>query len=162
MRSRRARRRLRAAGFQHDNRLAERDLARRRQKRPRVADGFHVNEDAPGVRIVAEPLDQIAPTHIHHGPDRNKRAESDALALAPIENGRSQGAALADERHWAWPRHGARERSVEARMWAHHAHGVWPDEAHRPAPPQDFALQRRSRFTYFPEAGRDNHGPFHA
>ncbi len=47
-------------------------------------------------------------------------------------------------------------------MWAHHAHRVWPDEAHRPAPPQDFALQRRSRFTYFPEAGRDNHGPFHA
>ena len=35
----------------------------------RVANGFHVDDNGMGARIVAEVVDQIAPVHIQHGAD---------------------------------------------------------------------------------------------
>src|SRR5262249_22091233 len=93
---------------------------------------------------------------------RDERAESDSLTLAPVEYRRSQRAALTDERHRPWPRHGPCECSVETGVRAHHAHGVRSDEAHCPAQPQHVALQRSAWFTHLAKAGGDNDGAFHA
>ena len=54
--------------FNATSRAAERNA-------PRVADGFHVDDDALGVRIVTEIIDQIAPTDIEHRAERGERAE---------------------------------------------------------------------------------------
>ena len=87
MRGCRARRCFGSAGLDGDDRLAERDLPRGREKRTGVPDGLHVDEDALRMGIVAEALDQVAPADVNHGAHRNEGAESHQLAPAPIEYG---------------------------------------------------------------------------
>src|SRR5271157_699378 len=44
-----------------DDRLGQRDFARRREEGARVANRFHVDDDALGARVTAEVIDQVAP-----------------------------------------------------------------------------------------------------
>ena len=101
---------LGAAGLDDDDRLGQRHLARGREERPRVADRLHVDDDAVGVRVVAEVVDQVAPADVEHRADRDEGAEADVLAQAPVEDGGAQGAALADEGDVARPGHARRRR----------------------------------------------------
>ena len=55
-----------ASGFDHDDRLGEGYLAGGGQKRPRVADGFHVDDDAARVRIITQMVNQVTPADIEH------------------------------------------------------------------------------------------------
>ena len=66
----RLRRGLAAPGLQHDDRLAERHLARGREERPGVADRFHVDDDAARAAVVAEVLDQAYPSNSSSGVHR--------------------------------------------------------------------------------------------
>ena len=66
-----------AADLDHDDRFRERDFARGGKKRTRVADRFHVKQDAARVRIVAEMINQIAPVHIEHRADGDEGAEAE-------------------------------------------------------------------------------------
>ena len=86
---------------------------RRREERPGVADRLHVDDDALGVRVVAEVVDQVAPADVEHRPDRDERAEPDVLAQAPVEDRRAERPALAEEPDAAGPGHLAGERGVE-------------------------------------------------
>ena len=86
---------LGAAGLDDDDRFRQRHFARGGQKRPRIANGFHVDDNAFRIRIVAEMINQIAPADIEHGAKRDERAKADIFLQAPIENRRAERAALA-------------------------------------------------------------------
>ena len=58
-----------AAGLNHDDGLGEGDLAGGGQERARIADRFHVEDDAARARVVSEVIDKVAPTHIEHRAD---------------------------------------------------------------------------------------------
>ncbi len=119
----------RAAGLDHDDRLVQSDFTRRGQERARIADRFHVNHDAARVGIVAEVIDEVSPTDIHHRSYGDEGAEADLLLQAPVENGRTESAALADETDTARPRDSVCKGGVEARHGAHDAQTVRPHDA---------------------------------
>ncbi len=125
VRRRRLGRRLGPARLDHDDRLGQRHLARRRQERPRIADRFHVDHDALGVRVVAEVVDQVAPADVEHRADRDERAEADVHLQAPVEDGRAEGAALADEADGARPGDLGGEGGVEAAARDSSRPGSW-------------------------------------
>ena len=91
---------------------------------------LHVDDDAPGVRIVAEVVDEVAPADIEHRADRDERAEADVLSKAPIEDRGAQRAALADEPDATRPRHARREGRIHACVRAHHAEAIRADDPH--------------------------------
>ncbi len=167
-RTRVARRRVgrlgRAPGLDDDDRLLERHLARRRQKRARVADRFHVEHDALGARIVAQVVDQIAPTHVEHRPDRHERRKANVLGERPVQDARQQRPALADERDRSRLRHVARERRVESVAGPHDAQAVGTDDAHVALARlgQHLRLELRALLADLLEARRDDDAPLDA
>jgi hypothetical protein len=62
--------------------------------------------------IVAQVFDPIPPADIQHRSDRDEGAEAHQLTQAPVQNGRPQRAALADETDIARTSHGPREGGV--------------------------------------------------
>src|SRR5215813_6818676 len=93
---------FRAASLDQNDGLLERHFARRGKKRSGVAaDRLHIKENAVRKGIISEVGDEIAPTHIGHGSDRDERAEAHPLAETPVEDGRAQSPALAKKRHFA-------------------------------------------------------------
>lgn len=81
---RRLGRRLGAPRLDDDDGLAQRHLAGRRQKRPRIPDGFHVEDDAVGMGILAQVVDEIPPAHIQHRSQGDKGAKADIFLQAPV------------------------------------------------------------------------------
>ena len=147
-----------APGLDHDDGLAQRHLARSRQKRARIADGFHVNDDRASARIVTQVIDQISPAHIQHRADGEKRAEAHHLGQAPVENRGADGAALAHQRDVSGPGDSSRESGIEAGERAHHAQTVGADDAHVAAPGrfEHLTLEIRAVLPCFLEAGRND------
>jgi hypothetical protein len=94
---------LGASRLDDDDRFGQRHFAGSGEERPGVADRFHVDDDALGVRIVSQIIDEVAPVHVQHRADRDEGTEADVLAQAPVEDGGAQRAALADEAHTAAP-----------------------------------------------------------
>ena len=86
-----------ATDFDDNDGLGQRHFARGGEESARVADGFHVANNAPGMRVVAEIVDEIAPADIEHRANRDEAAEADVFLEAPVEDGRAERAALADE-----------------------------------------------------------------
>ena len=82
------------------------------------------------VRIVAEVVDQIPPTHIQHGAGRDDRTEAYLLQLAPIENRSQQGSALAQKRYVAGTRRVLGEGSVQPDCRIHYAQAIGANQAH--------------------------------
>ena len=131
MRGRSLGRRGGASSLDDDDRLGERNFARGREERARVADRFHVDDDAVGARIVAEVVDQVAPVHVEHRADGDEGAEADVLAQAPVEDRGTQRAALADESRRC-PGRATVCAKVAFRPLSriHHAQAVGPDQPH--------------------------------
>src|SRR4051794_4466230 len=65
-----------AARLEHNDRFGEGNLTSSRQKGARIADRLHIEHDALSMRIITEIIDQIAPTDVEHGADRDKSAEA--------------------------------------------------------------------------------------
>ena len=160
VRRRRLGRLLGAAGLDDDDRLGQRHLARRRQEGPRVADRLHVDEDALGMRVVAEVVDQVAPADVEHRPDRDEGAEADVGPQAPVEDRGAEGPALAEEGDLARPGHGVGDRGVQAGHRAHHPEAVRADDPHPAAPRlvHDPALELLAFGPDLLESGRDDDG----
>ncbi len=151
----------RPAGLDDDDRLRESHLASGREEGAGVADRLHVDDDAPGRRVVSEVVDDVAPAHVEHRAERDDRAEADLLAGAPVENGREERAALAHEADGPGCGDPRRERRVEAGRGAHHAEAVRPDDSHPVGAcrREDLALQLRPFGTDLLEpCGDDHHG----
>ncbi len=153
-----------ASRLDHDDRLGQRHFTRRREERPRVSDRLHVHDNALGVGIVAQVVDQVAPAHVQHRADRDKGAEANVLLQAPIQYCGAQCAALADEPHLAPARHGAGKGGVQPAQRRHHPQAVRPDDAHVAASGvlHDLPFQLCPRCSGLLEARRDDDRPFHA
>ena len=80
------RRRRGPTNFDDNDRFGQCHLASGGEKRARVSDALHVDDDAPRMRIIAEVVNEIAPVHIEHRADRDKSAEADVLSKAPIQD----------------------------------------------------------------------------
>ena len=144
-----------AAGLDDDDRLGQRHFAGGGQERAGVADGFHVDDNAAGARIVAQMIDQVAPADIDHRTKRNKGAEADILLQAPIQDRGAERAALADESDAPGPGHVRGESGIEFPARHHHAQAIRPHDAHLAAPRlhQDLPFQLQPRRAGFLEAG---------
>ena len=112
---------FRATGLDDDDWFGQGDFARGGKKRARIADGFHVDDNAFGVRIIAKMINQIAPAHVEHGTERDERTKTDVLLQAPVEDCRAKRAALADETDAPRLRHVRRKRRVKFCAGNHHA-----------------------------------------
>src|SRR5581483_2199748 len=136
----------------------ERHLARRRQKGPDIAHRFHVQQDAAGGRVIAEVINEVAPSHIQHRAGGDKCTEAHLFPQAPVEDGRAQGPALAQERDVAGSRSLLRERGVQADGGIHQAEAVGAQQPQRGSryrflePPLEFCAFRPP----FPESSRDH------
>src|ERR1700722_20823245 len=82
------------ASLYDDDGFRKSNLAGSGQKRAGIYHRLHVEQNALGMRIVAEVVDQISPTHIEHGTRGNDCAEPNLLAMAPVEDGAQQRSAL--------------------------------------------------------------------
>ena len=120
---------FRPACLHYDDRLIERNFASGGEKRARLADRFHVHDNAVGARVVAEIIDEVAPAHVEHGADRNEGAEAHLLFLAPIQNRGAQGAALANESDVSGAGDVDREGGVEPADRIHHSQAIGPNQA---------------------------------
>ena len=118
----------------YDHRLLQRHGPRRRKKRTRIAHRLHVNQNAVRVRIVPEVINQVPPAHVQHRSRGNNRAESHLLLQAPVQNGRLQRSALAQQGHIAGERQVVRECRVERREGIHDSQAIRPYQAHLSAP----------------------------
>ncbi len=75
---------IRAAGFDDYDGLGERNFASRRKKGAGIANRFHINDDAFGLGVIPEIVDEITPTHVEHGTQRDKGTETHILSQAPV------------------------------------------------------------------------------
>ncbi len=152
-----------APGLDDNNRLGQRDFTGGREKRPCIADRFHVDDNALGAWIIAQVMDQIAPADIQHRTDGDKGSETHILLEAPVKNGRAQRAALTDEANLAGARNGVGKGGVHAAQAVHHTQAVGADDAHLVARLRhDLRLQRDTLRTGLLEAGRDDDRAAHA
>src|SRR5207253_6693599 len=104
--------------------------------------------------ITAQIINKVAPTHIQQPPHRNKCAEPDQLSLGPIENCRTQRAALADETDVSWPCNMRSKGRVQSVQRVHHAQAVRAKQPHGTALDtlKNLSLQLLSRFAVLFEA----------
>src|ERR671910_1669060 len=152
---RRLTRGLGTSGFDHYYRFGQGDLAGRREERTGVADRLHVDDDALRIGVVAEVVDQVSPTYVHHGAYADERREPDVLHKALVQDGREQCPTLAQERHVSGTGDGTGEGGVEPCGRLHDAEAIGTDDPH-PAPPgllECLALELCSLGPRLPEPG---------
>ena len=152
-----------ASGLDDNDGLRERDLAGRADEGPGVSDGFHVEHDGVGAGVVAEVVDQVAPSHVEHGTHRDERAEADHLGDAPVENRGTERAALADEGDAAGTRNGLSPGGVESLERVHDADAVGTDDAHAASlePLLDLVFELLPAFSVFAETGGNDDPTLH-
>ncbi len=153
-----------ASGLDHDDGLVESHFARRGEECAGITDGLHVDDDAARVWVITEVIDEIRPSHVQHGTNREKCAEAGLFLEAPIENGCAERAALTDESDGSLPCHRTCERGIQAGNWAHDTQAVWPDDAHLPAANffKDAVFQFNPVGPGLLETRRDDHRAFDA
>ena len=124
---------FRAARFDDNDRLVERNFPRGGEERSRVPDRFHVDKNAFRVWFIAKMRQQIAPTDVEHGAGRDNRAEPQLFHEAPVENRGQQCAALAEEGHVAGTCYVLREGGIQTNQGIHEAEAIRPDQTCRAA-----------------------------
>jgi len=158
VRGRSARRLRRATRLDDDDRLGQRHLARGGQEGARIADRLHVDQDRARAGVVAQVVDDVAPADIGHRPKRHDLREADALAGAPVEDGREQGARLGDEADRSCGSHFCGEGGVQAVDRIHHAEAVRADyaDARLACDLDDALLEGRTVGARLTETGADD------
>ena len=119
----------RPPGLQHDDGLRPRRGAQRRQEAPGVADRLRVQQDAVGVRIEEQHVQQLAEADVHGAAQRDHRRESDAARRGEIEHGRAHRARLRHEREPARVRDGVAQRRVQSDVGADDAERMRTQQA---------------------------------
>src|SRR6266540_5597919 len=117
-------------GLDDDDRFGQSDFAGSGKETPGVSNGFHVNDDTLGVRIITQIVDQIAPIHIEHRADGDEVAKPYILAQTPIEDRGAQRAALADKANATAARDCGCKGCIQTTYRAHDAQTVWSNDAH--------------------------------
>ena len=84
-----------------DNRLGRGYFPGGGEERPGISNGFQVDDDACGLWVATQVINQVSPAYVHHRTKGDEGTETNACAQAPIRYGRAKGAALADEAYSA-------------------------------------------------------------
>ena len=115
------------------------------------------------MRIIAEVINEIAPSDIEHGTGGDDRAEAHVFLFAPIQNRRLQRAALAQKSHAAFSRNSLCEGGVEIGCGIHESHAVGSEQPQW-SPAQvsfDFFFQRSAGRPLLAKTRRDYHRRLH-
>ena len=145
-----------AAGLDHHHRLGARGRARGGHELARVADRFDVEQDRAGLRVLGEPVQQVAEIHVQRVAQRNHGREADRARHTPFHQPRGDRARLRHQRQVALERAARGEAGVEPDMRGHHPQAVGPDHAQAVrARRLAQALEQGTR--PLPEAGGDHH-----
>ena len=121
--------RLRMTSFENDNWFGQGNFPGSGEERTRIANGLQVDDDARGLRVATQIINQIAPANVDHRANGDKGAEPNVFTQAPIQHGRAKSTALADETNMARPSHSAGKGGVESGQWAHYTHAIWTNDA---------------------------------
>ena len=89
--------------------------------RARIADRFHVQQDAVGRGVVDERLEDLAEADVDPGAERHHRREPDVVRAREVEHGGAHGSGLRDEREPSRTRERCAERGVQSDVRAHDA-----------------------------------------
>ena len=118
-----------ATSFQNDNRSAQGDFPGGGEERPRISDGLHIDDDARGLRVAPQVVEQITPADIHHRAYRDKGTEPNVLVQTPIQHSGAEGPTLANEGDMAGAGHVAGKGGIETGQRVHHTKAVGSDDS---------------------------------
>ena len=111
------------------------------------------------MHVVGEVVDEVGEIDVDHGPHADETAETDPGLAGPVEDGRTQGAALAEQGQVAGPSHGGRKTGVEPADGMNDSQTVGPNHPHASlGNAADLVFQDPSFRSQFGEAGRDEDG----
>ncbi len=153
-----------ASDLDQDNRLDARGGAQRAHEAARVADAFDVHQDAVGVGVGDEEIEDLAEVHVGGGAHRNDAGKSDIVAGGPVQDGGAQRAGLRDEGDVAGVRRALVEGGVQPDGGAHDAEAVGADQSDVVAVRglHQLPLQRGAGRAGLAETGGDDDRRFHA
>src|SRR5579884_2720104 len=77
--------RLGAASFQNDDRFVQGNFSGGGEESPSVADSLYIDNNACGLRVAPEVIDQIAPANIHHRANGDKGTKPNTFVQTPIQ-----------------------------------------------------------------------------
>src|SRR5690625_7450572 len=121
---------LRPTSFQYDNRLLQRYLARGGKEVTDGRDRLHIKENARGLRVVTEVIDELAPADVGHRACGDDRRKAHVAASAPIQYRRQQRATLRYQCDIAWASFSRNERRRQPDRGPNHTERIWAKEAH--------------------------------
>jgi hypothetical protein len=78
---------------------------------------FDVQQNAAGLRIDCEVVEDIAKADVGGRAERGDRREAEATRVGPVEQGGAEGAGLGDQRDMSGLRAALREGRVEPDAW---------------------------------------------
>ena len=161
-------RRLRAGGMaphlDHEHRLEAGGGAQGAHEAARVADAFDVDQDALGLRVGGQVVENFAEIHVGRSAHRNHAGKTDVVGWRPVENGGAERARLRYQGELAGLDVALEESGVEADAGAHDAQAVGADHAHAVSSGvgQHGALDLGAMGAYFAEAGGQHYRGAHA
>ena len=119
-----------APGLHHHHRLGIGGRAQRAHEAPRVADAFHVDQDALRLRVVGQEVQRLRQVDRGVGPERDDGGEADAVVARPVEDGRGERARLRHQAQRPAGRQRAQRAGVELQRRALEAQAVRAQQVH--------------------------------
>ena len=153
-----------STGLNDHDRLGPGEVSGRAHELAGVRDPFDVHQNASGVRVAPEVIDEVAEVDLDHRAHGNERGEPDVLVDGHVENGGAEGPALGEERHAPGLRDLGEERAVQMDPWPDDAEAVRADDTNPVLASnlEDLVLERLSRGSGLLEAGREDDDPLHS
>ena len=147
------------ADLDHHDRFQARDGAQRTHEAARVANAFDIKQDALGLRVISQVIENLAEVDIGGGAGRNHAGKTDAVGFRPVQHRGTQRTGLRDQRQIAGQRGAQCESCIQTDRRALDTQAVGADEADavflRHA--DDGFLQQDAFGTDFTEAGGQHH-----
>jgi hypothetical protein len=120
------------AALHRDDRLPRADPARQAREALRIAEGFEVEQDHLGSRVLRPETQDVVPRDVGLVANGDELGEPETESRRLIHHREADRSALGEEPHAPFDGDGRRERAVEAdiRIGVHDAHAVRADQPH--------------------------------
>jgi len=144
----------------HDDGLEAGGRAQRAHEAARVADALDVEQDALGLRVIGEVVEDFAEIQIGRRAGGNHAGKADAVGLRPVQHGGTQRTGLRHQREVAGQRRTLAEGGIEADGGPLDAQAVGADEADAVFPGHRLhaLFQRHALLAHLAKAGGQNDG----